>query len=298
MKNILLMNKIAACGTARFGEGLRRIRQRFLSRRHHGTLGESAGYDLRSFPAGDRQSGCGRQQHPLRPSCGRRRGGVQHSRRQRQRRKGADGLRTLLASRDIVEGSVWTGTLEGNELGVAKAVEKGKSSFAGCEILGKTLGVMGFGAIGRLVADAAKALGMNVIAYDAFPVKDPAVPMCETPDELLSAADYITLHIPSLPSTKGFLNAANIAKMKDGVKIINLARGDLAVNADLKAALASGKVKKYVTDFPSEELIGQKGIVCIPHLGASTEEAEDKLRRDGGGRAEGLSGKLETSATA
>lgn len=197
----------------------------------------------------------------------------------------------LLASRDIVEGSVWTGTLEGNELGVAKAVEKGKSSFAGCEILGKTLGVMGFGAIGRLVADAAKALGMNVIAYDAFPVKDPAVPMCETPDELLSAADYITLHIPSLPSTKGFLNAANIAKMKDGVKIINLARGDLAVNADLKAALASGKVKKYVTDFPSEELIGQKGIVCIPHLGASTEEAEDNWRRDGGGRAEGLSGK-------
>ena len=275
MKNILLMNKIAACGTARFGEGYA-VSDSVSS--PDGIMVRSANLLDTTFDSSLQaiaRAGAGVNNIP----CDRlAEDGVVVFNTPGANANAVKELTVcalLLASRDIVEGSVWTGTLEGNELGVAKAVEKGKSSFAGCEILGKTLGVMGFGAIGRLVADAAKALGMKVVAYDAFPVKDSAVPMCETPDELLSAADYITLHIPSLPSTKGFLNAANIAKMKDGVKIINLARGDLAVNADLKAALASGKVKKYVTDFPSEELIGQKGIVCIPHLGASTEEAED-----------------------
>lgn len=275
MKNILLMNKIAACGTSRFGEGYT-VSDSVAS--PDGIMVRSANLLETTFD-------------PSLEAIARAGAGVNNIPCDRCAEEGIVVFNTpgananavkeltvcalLLASRDIVAGSAWTATLDGHELGVAKAVEKGKSSFAGCEILGKTLGIVGFGAIGRLVADAAKALGMNVIAYDAFPIRNPAVTVCETSDELLAAADYITLHIPSLPSTKGFLNAAAFAKMKDGVRIINLARGDLAVNDDLKAAIASGKVKKYVTDFPSEDLIHAEGVICLPHLGASTEEAED-----------------------
>lgn len=186
----------------------------------------------------------------------------------------------LLASRNIVGGINWASSLKGQPE-VGKLVEKGKSQFVGPEIKGKTLGVIGLGAIGGMVANTATSLGMKVVGCDPYiTVKNAwalsrAVKMAETYDEIYAQSDYITYHIPSLPSTKGIINKENIAKMKDGVRIINLSRGDLANTADLIEALASGKVASYVTDFPSDELLGIPNVVCIPHLGASTPESED-----------------------
>ncbi len=184
----------------------------------------------------------------------------------------------MLASRDIVGGIQWASTLTTD---VAKSVEKGKSAFAGYEIAGKTLGVIGLGAIGGMVANAAKSLGMNVIGCDPYITIDGAwhlsraIHKAGTYDEIFEQCDYITLHVPATPQTKNMINKDSIAKMKDGVRILNLSRADLVNIADLKEALASGKVASYVTDFPTEESINVKGIVAIPHLGASTEESED-----------------------
>jgi len=184
----------------------------------------------------------------------------------------------LLASRDIVGGIKWAGTLETD---VAKTVEKGKSAFAGQEIKGKTLGVIGLGAIGGLVANAASGLGMNVIGCDPYMTVAAAwklnsgVHSAATFDEIYKDADYITLHVPSTPSTKNMINADTLAMMKDGVRIINLSRADLVNAADLKTAIESGKVASYVTDFPTEDIINTPKIVAIPHLGASTAESED-----------------------
>ena len=184
----------------------------------------------------------------------------------------------LLASRKITDGINWANTLETD---VAKQVEKGKSAFGGCEIQGKTLGVIGLGAIGGLVANAAKSLGMKVIGCDQFITVDAAwhlsrsINKASTYEEVYAEADYITLHIPSTPATKGMINAEAIAKMKDGVKIVNLSRADLVNVADIKEALASGKVSCYVTDFPTEDTINCEGIITTPHLGASTGESED-----------------------
>ncbi len=186
----------------------------------------------------------------------------------------------MLASRDVVGGIKWADTLAGTE-GVAKAVEKGKSAYAGVEVKGKTLGVIGLGAIGGLVANAAIALGMNVVGCDPFLSVDAAwnmdshVKKAATFEDVFKAADYITLHVPATKDTKGMICEASLASMKDGVRIINLARADLVNSADIKAALESGKVASYVTDFPTEETVGVKGIVAIPHLGASTAESED-----------------------
>jgi D-3-phosphoglycerate dehydrogenase len=184
----------------------------------------------------------------------------------------------LLASRKITDGINWANTLETD---VAKQVEKGKSAFGGCEIQGKTLGVIGLGAIGGLVANAAKNLGMKVIGCDHFLTVDAAwhlsrsINKASTYDEVYKEADYITLHIPSTPDTRGMINAEAIAKMKDGVKIVNLSRADLVNVADIKEALKSGKVSCYVTDFPTEDTINCEGIITTPHLGASTGESED-----------------------
>ena len=186
----------------------------------------------------------------------------------------------MLASRDIAGAIRWADTLVGTE-GVAKAVEAGKSKFAGVEVKGKTLGIIGLGAIGALVANAAIDLGMKVVGCDPFMSVDaawklkPAVQKAATFDEVYAAADYLSLHVPATKDTKGMINADTLAFMKDGVRIINLARADLVNSADVKAALESGKVASYVTDFPTEETVGVKGIVAIPHLGASTEESED-----------------------
>ena len=186
----------------------------------------------------------------------------------------------MLASRDVVGGIKWADTLAGTE-GVAKAVEAGKSQFAGCEIAGKTLGVIGLGAIGGLVANAAVALGMKVVGCDPFLSVDAAwnidhnVVKAASYEDVFKVADYVTLHVPSTPQTKGMINTESLAIMKKGVRIINLARADLVKADDLKAALEAGKVASYVTDFPTEDVIGVKGIVAIPHLGASTAESED-----------------------
>ena len=186
----------------------------------------------------------------------------------------------LLASRDIVGGIEWAKSLEGTE-DIAKAVEKGKSAFVGPELKGKTLGIIGLGAIGGMVANAALSLGMNVLGCDPYMTVDAAwrldvdVKKAETFEDVYAASDYISIHVPATPQTKGMINAQTIAGMKDGVRIINLSRADLVNVEDMKAALESGKVARYVTDFPNNETVGVKGIVATPHLGASTPESED-----------------------
>lgn len=186
----------------------------------------------------------------------------------------------FLASRRITAGVEWAKTLAGDP-DAAKAVEKGKSAFAGVEIQGKKLGVIGLGAIGGMVANAALHLGMEVMGCDPYLSVEAAwslsrnVKRAASYEEIFRECDYITLHIPATPTTKNTINAETIAMMKDGVRIINLARADLVDAEALKAGLASGKVAAYVTDFPTPEVIGVDGVVAIPHLGASTEEAED-----------------------
>ena len=186
----------------------------------------------------------------------------------------------LLASRNIVGGIDWVKTLA-EDPDAAKTVEKGKSKFAGCEIKGKTLGVIGLGAIGGLVANAAVALGMKVVGCDPYLSVDGAwnldhhINHAATYEEVFQTADYITIHVPATADTKGMINASTMATMKDGVKIINLSRDSLVKSQDMIDALASGKVSCYVTDFATPELIGVKGAILIPHLGASTEESED-----------------------
>ena len=185
----------------------------------------------------------------------------------------------LLASRDVIGGVAWANTLTGDD--VDKQVEKGKSNFAGCEIKGKTLGIIGLGAIGILVANAAYALGMEVIGYDPYLSVDSALKLsrhvkkANSPEEVYAAADYITIHVPLMDSTRNTINAETIAQMKDGVIILNFARGGLVNNADIKKALADGKVAKYVVDFADSETVNLPGIINIPHLGASTAESED-----------------------
>ena len=185
----------------------------------------------------------------------------------------------LLASRDVIGGVAWANTLTGDD--VDKQVEMGKSNFAGCEIKGKTLGIIGLGAIGILVANAAYALGMEVIGYDPYLSVDSALKLsrhvkkANSPEEVYAAADYITIHVPLMDSTRNTINAETIAQMKDGVIILNFARGGHVNNADIIKALADGKVAKYVVDFADSETVNQPGIINIPHLGASTAEAED-----------------------
>ena len=184
----------------------------------------------------------------------------------------------LLAARNVVGGIDWAKTLTED---VAKQVEKGKSKFAGTELQGKTLGVIGLGAIGGMIANTALALGMKVVGCDPFLSVEGAwnldrrVKRAATFDEVFAAADYLTLHVPATKDTKNMVCTESIAKMKDGVKIINLSRADLVSAADVKVAMESGKVSAYVTDFPTEDVLTIPGAVAIPHLGASTAESED-----------------------
>lgn len=187
----------------------------------------------------------------------------------------------LLASRKVSDAMIWAQTLKGNGAEVGKMVEKGKGQFAGPEIMGKTLGIIGLGAIGVLVANAATALGMKVVGYDPFlSVKaalglNPAVKVVNDIKDIYAVSDYITIHMPYNAETKGTINNDTIALMKDGVRILNFARGELVDSAAIVAALESGKVASYVVDFPSDEVLGVKNVVAIPHLGASTPESED-----------------------
>ena len=186
----------------------------------------------------------------------------------------------ILASRDVVGGIDWARTLAG-QTGVAKAVEAGKSAFVGHELAGKTLGVIGLGAIGGMVANAAIALGMKVMGYDPYITAKaawslaPNVSQASDYADIFKNCDYITLHVPATPQTKNMICEKSLAQMKDGVRIINLARADLVNAEDIKKAIESQKVTAYVTDFPTDETVGVKGIIAIPHLGASTVESED-----------------------
>ncbi len=185
----------------------------------------------------------------------------------------------LLSCRKIIEGIKWINSQNNAEGGVAKIVEKGKAQFVGGEISGKTLGVVGLGAIGRKVAVAANALGMNIVGYDPFFNKDTdlgiELEVVDTLDKIYEKSDFITLHLPYNADTKGMIDKVAISKMKDGVVIVNCARGELVNNADIIAAVKDGKVHKYFTDFPTEPLLNVDGIIACPHLGASTPEAED-----------------------
>ncbi|MBR2023780.1 MAG: phosphoglycerate dehydrogenase [Clostridia bacterium] len=186
----------------------------------------------------------------------------------------------IFASRDVVGGIDWVRTLAGKE-NVAKLVEAGKSAFVGHELAGKTLGVVGLGAIGGMVANAAISLGMNVMGYDPYITAKaawslaPSVRQASDYNEIFQKCDYITLHVPATPQTKNMICEKSISMMKDGVRIINLARADLVNAGDIKEAIARKKVTAYVTDFPTDETVGVDGIIAIPHLGASTVESED-----------------------
>ena len=191
----------------------------------------------------------------------------------------------LLSSRRIVDGIEWTKTLKGKGDQIGKLVEKGKGDFVGPEISGKTLGIVGLGAIGVLVSAAAISLGMEVYGYDPFLSVDTALRLsssvhhAKTLDEIYAKCDYITVHVPLTPDTREMINASSIAKMKDGVRLLNFARGDLANSADVAAALESGKVAAYATDFADETILGAKNVIAMPHLGASTPESEDNCAR-------------------
>lgn len=191
----------------------------------------------------------------------------------------------LLSSRRIVDGIEWTKTLKGKGDQIGKLVEKGKGDFVGPEISGKTLGIVGLGAIGVLVSAAAISLGMEVYGYDPFLSVDTALRLsssvhhAKTLDEIYAKCDYITVHVPLTPDTREMINASSIAKMKDGVRLLNFARGDLANSADVAAALEPGKVAAYATDFADETILGAKNVIAMPHLGASTPESEDNCAR-------------------
>lgn len=179
----------------------------------------------------------------------------------------------LLAARNVPSALSWAAGLKED---VSKTVEKGKSQFAGSEIFGKTLGVVGLGAIGRKVAASAKALGMEIVGYDPYYVSGgEGISVYSDLGEMLSLCDYVTLHLPANDSTKGMMNAELFDAMKDGTVLLNFSRDKLVNELDLAAAMESGKVAKYVTDFPNDNMVGRENVILLPHLGASTAEAED-----------------------
>lgn len=186
----------------------------------------------------------------------------------------------LLSSRKITEAAAWAASLKGTP-DAPKTVEGGKSKFAGPEIMGKTLGIIGLGAIGGKIANAAVALGMKVIGYDLFLSVnaalrlDPAVKAVTDINEIYQNSDYISIHVPYTPDTKNTIDAEQIAMMKDGVRLINLARGELINSEAVVKAIADGKVAKYVTDFADDVVLGVENVIVLPHLGASTPESED-----------------------
>lgn len=187
----------------------------------------------------------------------------------------------LVASRNVLQGAKWLESLDRNAPDIEKTVEKGKAQFSGPEIMGKTLGVIGLGAIGVLVANAAKSLGMNVIGYDPYVSIDNAwhlsrsVDRAISMDELLAASDYISVHVPLMEATKNYLSEYEFSKMKDGVILLNFARGGIVNEPALLSAIESGKVARYITDFPDSTLLDHENILLIPHLGASTPESEE-----------------------
>ena len=191
----------------------------------------------------------------------------------------------LISSLKVVPAIEWAKTLKGQGAEVGKLVEKGKSAFSGPELKGKTLGVIGLGAIGMLVANTAVDLGMEVYGYDPFLSVDAAWGLSSSVhhsidvSEIYAKSDYITIHVPYNKDTDSMINASAMAAMKDGVRIMNFARGELVSTKDIIVALSDGKVAAYVTDFPNDDLLGVDGVIAIPHLGASTPESEDNCAK-------------------
>ncbi|MDL2258232.1 3-phosphoglycerate dehydrogenase family protein [Eubacteriales bacterium OttesenSCG-928-K08] len=189
----------------------------------------------------------------------------------------------LLASRNVLEGIAWVNTLSGED--VPMQVEQGKRQFVGNELHGKTLAVIGLGAIGVMVANDAHAIGMHVIGYDPFISVEHAwglsraIERGNSLEEILPHCDYITIHVPLMEKTRNYINERVLSLVKPGTMLMNLARGELVDNAALLAAVESGKISRYVTDFPTEELLNKKNIICVPHLGATTPESEENCAR-------------------
>lgn len=194
-------------------------------------------------------------------------------------------LALLMSSRKVSASMEWVQSLKGQGSEVSKLIEKGKSQFVGPEIAGKKLGVIGLGAIGIMVANAADALGMTVYGYDPYISVDGAwglsrdVIHAASLNEIYKNCDYITLHVPATKETKGMINASSIAAMKSGVRLLNFARGELVEEADLLTALEERQVKVYLTDFPTDAMLGNPGVIAFPHLAASTPESEDNCAR-------------------
>lgn len=191
----------------------------------------------------------------------------------------------LLASRKIAQGIDWCQTLAEKGEAIPTLVEKGKSQFSGPELMGKTLGVMGLGAVGRLVANAGVALGMRVLGHDPYISVENAwqlsreVEHSTDLDQMLSQCDYLSVHVPLTPDSRNLFRREIFEKMKPGAALLNFSRGALVNDVDVKAALSQGKLRAYVTDFPNADLVGTPGVVCIPHLGASTPESEENCVR-------------------
>ena len=279
--NILTLNKIAACGTDRFGAGYTIGTD---VENPQGIMVRSASMHEMAMPESllaIARAGAGVNNIPLVPCA---EAGIvvfntPGANANAVKELVVAGL--LLSSRKVVPAIEWAKGLKGQGAEVGKLVEKGKGAFAGPEIKGKKLGVIGLGAIGILVANAATALGMDVYGYDPFLSVDAAwglsrsVRHATSLDQIFTNCDYISVHVPLTPDTKGMINAQTIAQMPDGVRILNFARGDLVNTEDIKAALADGKVACYVTDFPNDELLCVENVIAIPHLGASTPESED-----------------------
>ncbi|MBR1764710.1 MAG: 3-phosphoglycerate dehydrogenase [Ruminococcus sp.] len=281
MINVLTLNKIAACGTSRFGADyavsdscdapeavmVRSAKMHDMEFKDNLLAIARAGAGTNNIPVDK----CAEQGIVVFNTPGANANAVKEL--------AVCGL--LLASRKIPEAIDWAKTLKGQGAEVGKLVEKGKSNFAGNEIMGKTLGLIGLGAIGGKLANIAISLGMKVIGYDPFLSVNaalnlkPDVKVTANINDIYAESDYISLHLPFNADTKDTINKDTIALCKDGVRILNFARGELVNGEAIVEALGSGKVARYVVDFPSDEVLGVENVVAIPHLGASTEESED-----------------------
>ncbi len=280
MKKICCLNAIADCGLDRLTEEYVQVKDLAEA---EGVLVRSAAMHEMEFPEGLHaiaRAGAGVNNIPL-DRCAEQ--GIVVFNTPGANKNGVKELvlaGLLLASRDIVGGIEWCRSQK-DEPDIAAKVEKGKKAFAGCEIKGKKLGVIGLGAIGCEVANAAVGLGMDVYGYDPFISVNAAWMLSRAVKHIMDAdtiyreCDYITVHVPLMDSTKHMICAKSMEKMRDGVVILNFARDLLVNDDDMEAALASGKVKKYVTDFPNAKTAAMDGAIAIPHLGASTEESED-----------------------
>lgn len=281
MHNIKLMNKIASVGTDVFAGGDYQVSD--AAENPEGILVRSASlHEMEFDPAllGIARAGAGVNNIPI-EACSQKGIVVFNTPGANANAVKELAIASLfLASRDITGGVAWAKTLQGNA-DAAKLVEKGKAQFEGPELQGKKLGVIGLGAIGVMVANAAYGLGMEVYGFDPYISITAAwelsrhIIKAESLKALCEVCDYITIHVPLNPSTKGYIGAETLDVMKDGVRVINLSRGEIVNNEAMLAALTSGKVAKYVTDFPSAEVLEMPNTVCIPHLGASTPESEN-----------------------